>query len=210
MDHVSGAQWGSALDLVALSPLCALVGLRFVWNRPSSMMRRHHLHLRTSSSTTNQRKMNPQLRQECRNAWGLHRLAHSSLGTCDETPKHTIMLTIHNSSCVSVSCIKIVLNLGCPLCRPQPSSTVSKRQRVSPPVQSAPTDAATKSRKSAGGGAWTESEDDALRGLVDRYGVGSWALKCRQLGGRRTESALRYRWHFLTSSSRGKSGKGRG
>ena len=95
--------------------------------------------------------------------------------------------------------------------RPQVSF---KRQRAASPLHSAATDASTKSKKTAGGsgsgGAWTEAEDDALRALVDRYGVGAWAQKRRQLGGRRTESALRYRWHFLTTSTRGKSGKGRG
>ena len=42
---------------------------------------------------------------------------------------------------------------------------------------------------------WTSAEDAQLRALVQRHGACRWATKVKQLGGHRSENAVRSRWH---------------
>lgn len=43
---------------------------------------------------------------------------------------------------------------------------------------------------------WTSAEDAQLRALVHRHGACRWADKVKQLGGHRSENAVRSRWHI--------------
>ena len=56
--------------------------------------------------------------------------------------------------------------------------------------------AATPSTASSMGSGWTSAEDARLCSLVQRHGACRWATKVKQLGGHRSENAVRSRWHI--------------
>ena len=79
------------------------------------------------------------------------------------------------------------------------SRTISKRAKSSSQVAATAASAAVAAAPNAGGATqqgWTSAEDTKLRKLVQRYGAVAWATKAKQLGGNRSENAVRSRWHM--------------
>ena len=79
--------------------------------------------------------------------------------------------------------------------------TISKDRRGSRVAATTASAAAAAAAAPAAGGVtaqqgWTSAEDTKLRKLVQRYGAVAWATKAKQLGGNRSENAVRSRWHM--------------